>query len=84
MVGTTIGLATHPTVFPPPPPLPSLFRFPSSFGIHVTALLAPAAIQMMLVGFDEVFPLWMLSTPEVGGLGWNTKQIGKVNYYSYY
>ena len=32
----------------------------------------------MLIGFDEAFPLWMLSTPDVGGLGWNTKQIGEV------
>lgn len=38
----------------------------------------PVVIEMMVVGFDEVFPLWMLSTPEVGGLGWNTEEIGEV------
>jgi len=34
---------------------------------------------MILVGFNEVFPLWMLSTSEVGGLGWKTNEIGKVD-----
>lgn len=34
--------------------------------------------QALLIGFEEVLPLWMLSTPDVGGLGWNTMQIGKV------
>ena len=33
---------------------------------------------MMRVGFDEAFPLWMLSTPDVGGLGWENKEIGEV------
>ncbi|CAN0434045.1 unnamed protein product [Ascophyllum nodosum] len=33
---------------------------------------------MMRVGFDEAFPLWMLSTPDVGGLGWENKEIGEL------
>ena len=36
---------------------------------------------MMRVGFDEAFPLWMLSTPDVGGLGWENKEIGEVRRY---
>lgn len=32
----------------------------------------------MAIGYDEVFPLWALSTPDVGGLGWGIEEIGKV------
>ena len=31
-----------------------------------------------MIGFDEVLPLWMLSTLEVGGLSWSSKEIGEV------
>ncbi|CAM9273702.1 unnamed protein product, partial [Ectocarpus sp. 6 AP-2014] len=34
--------------------------------------------QSLLTGFEEVFPLWALSTVGVGGLGWGTMEIGKV------
>lgn len=34
---------------------------------------------MVGIGFDEVFPLWALSTPSAGGLGWGTHQIGKAS-----
>lgn len=37
-----------------------------------------AVIQMVVVGFDEAFPLWLLSKPDVGGLGWDPKRIGEV------
>lgn len=33
---------------------------------------------MVQIGLEEAFPLFALSTPDVGGLGWNTAQIGKV------
>lgn len=33
---------------------------------------------MIIIGFDETFPLWALSAAEVGGLGWDTKRIGQV------
>lgn len=32
----------------------------------------------MHIGVEEVLPLWMLSTPDVGGLGWDIQQIGQV------
>ncbi|CAN0335033.1 unnamed protein product [Laminaria digitata] len=32
---------------------------------------------MVGIGFEEVFPLWALSSPGAGGLGWGTHQIGK-------
>ncbi|CAM9674846.1 unnamed protein product, partial [Ectocarpus sp. 6 AP-2014] len=35
-------------------------------------------IATLAIGFDEVYPLYALSTPSVGGLGWNTVQIGQV------
>lgn len=40
--------------------------------------LTTSASQMVFVGYNEVFPLWMMSTSEVGGLGWATKKIGQV------
>ncbi|CAM9990827.1 unnamed protein product, partial [Ectocarpus fasciculatus] len=46
---------------------------------HVKTLLVLACVvQALQIGFEEVYPLFALSTPEVGGLGWNTFQIGKV------
>eukprot|EP00752_Nemacystus_decipiens_P004782 g4353.t1 len=33
---------------------------------------------MAQIGLDEVFPLYAQSTPDVGGLSWNSVQIGKV------
>lgn len=30
------------------------------------------------MGFEEAYPLFALSTPDVGGLGWDPLQIGKV------
>ncbi|CAN0354461.1 unnamed protein product [Ascophyllum nodosum] len=41
-------------------------------------LFLGCTVQMMRVGFDEAFPLWMLSTPDVGGLGWENKEIGEL------
>eukprot|EP00903_Cladosiphon_okamuranus_P012516 g11720.t1 len=35
------------------------------------------AAQSLLTGFEEVYPLWALSIADVGGLEWNTLQIGK-------
>lgn len=35
-------------------------------------------IQALLVGFEGVYPLWALSTPDRGGLGWATIDIGQV------
>lgn len=34
--------------------------------------------QALVIGFEEAYPLWALSTPDVGGLGWGTIDIGKV------
>lgn len=34
--------------------------------------------QAIVIGFEEAYPLWALSTPDVGGLGWGTIEIGKV------
>lgn len=33
---------------------------------------------MVVIGFDETFPLWALSATEVGGLGYGAKRIGQV------
>ena len=35
---------------------------------------------MISIGFEEVFPLWALSTPSAGGLGWGTHQIGQASF----
>lgn len=32
------------------------------------------------IGFEEAYPLFALSTTDVGGLGWGTEQIGKVKW----
>ncbi|CAN0090137.1 unnamed protein product [Ectocarpus sp. 4 AP-2014] len=46
---------------------------------HVKTLLTlGCVVQALQIGFDEAYPLFALSTPDVGGLGWNTFQIGKV------
>ncbi|CAM9212872.1 unnamed protein product [Ectocarpus sp. 12 AP-2014] len=37
-----------------------------------------AMVQMLSIGFDEVYPLWAVSTTDVGGMGWAPAQIGKV------
>lgn len=34
--------------------------------------------QFLDNGFDEVFPLWVISTVPRGGLDWTTKDIGQV------
>lgn len=34
--------------------------------------------QVLVIGLEEAYPLWMLSMPNVGGLGWGTLEIGKV------
>ncbi|CAM9772920.1 unnamed protein product, partial [Ectocarpus sp. 8 AP-2014] len=41
-------------------------------------LFLVCVVQSLLTGFEEVFPLWVLSTVGVGGLGWGTMEIGKV------
>ncbi|CAM9109513.1 unnamed protein product [Ectocarpus sp. 8 AP-2014] len=41
-------------------------------------LFLVCVVQSLLTGFEEVFPLWALSTVGVGGLGWGTMEIGKV------
>ncbi|CAM9856631.1 unnamed protein product, partial [Ectocarpus sp. 12 AP-2014] len=46
---------------------------------HVKTLLTlGCVVQALQIGFEEAYPLFALSTPDVGGLGWNTFQIGKV------
>eukprot|EP00752_Nemacystus_decipiens_P004783 g4354.t1 len=46
---------------------------------HVkTLLFLTGVVSMAQIGLDEVFPLYAQSTPDVGGLSWNTVQIGKV------
>lgn len=42
-------------------------------------LYKPAATQMTLAGFDVVYALWMMSTPEIGGVGWSTNKVGQVD-----
>lgn len=34
--------------------------------------------QLVYSGFDEVYPLWALSSVSKGGLDWSSPQIGKV------
>ncbi|CAM9109587.1 unnamed protein product [Ectocarpus sp. 8 AP-2014] len=41
-------------------------------------LFLVCVVQSLQSGFEEVFPLWALSTVSVGGLGWGTMEIGKV------
>eukprot|EP00903_Cladosiphon_okamuranus_P010936 g10328.t2 len=41
-------------------------------------LLIVVIVQMASIGFEEIYPLFALSTTDVGGLGWGTEQIGKV------
>eukprot|EP00904_Undaria_pinnatifida_P012601 jgi/Undpi1/8471/HiC_scaffold_25.g10938.m1 len=43
-----------------------------------TVLFLVCVVQALIIGFEEAFPLWALSTPDVGGLGWGTIEIGKV------
>lgn len=31
-----------------------------------------------LVGFDQMYPLWLLATKDTGGLQWSMPKIGKV------
>ncbi|CAM9645936.1 unnamed protein product [Ectocarpus fasciculatus] len=46
---------------------------------HVkTVLFLICVTSAVDIGFDEVYPLFALSTPDVGGLGWSTLEIGKV------
>ncbi|CAM9917810.1 unnamed protein product [Sphacelaria rigidula] len=39
-------------------------------------LLMTVIFSMVQIGFSEAYPLWALSSLEVGGLGWSTLQIG--------
>lgn len=34
--------------------------------------------QALIIGFEEAYPLFALSTPDVGGLGWDVLQVGTV------
>lgn len=34
--------------------------------------------QVVIIGYDETYPLWAISTAGAGGLEWNTHQIGQV------
>lgn len=34
--------------------------------------------QAVIVGHDEIYPLWAMSTLRAGGLEWTTRQIGQV------
>eukprot|EP00903_Cladosiphon_okamuranus_P010972 g10363.t1 len=43
-----------------------------------TRKCSTSCLQTLAIGFDEVYPLFALSTPNVGGLGWSPLQIGKV------
>ncbi|CAM9485595.1 unnamed protein product, partial [Laminaria digitata] len=46
---------------------------------HVKMILfLICVVQALLIGFEEVYPLWTLSTPNAGGLGWGPVEIGKV------
>ncbi|CAB1097986.1 unnamed protein product [Ectocarpus sp. CCAP 1310/34] len=45
-------------------------------------LFLVCVVQSLLAGFEEVFPLWALSTVGVGGLDWGTMEIGKVLFVS--
>ncbi|CAN0447881.1 unnamed protein product, partial [Ascophyllum nodosum] len=47
-------------------------------GLVLTILFLGCIVQVIVIGFDEVLPLWMLSTLEVGGLSWSSKEIGEV------
>lgn len=40
--------------------------------------LVSLALQIAHTGFDDVFPLWALSTVGSGGLDWTSKEIGQV------
>lgn len=31
-----------------------------------------------MIGFDQVYPLWLLASKDSGGLQWTTSKIGKV------
>eukprot|EP00904_Undaria_pinnatifida_P002432 jgi/Undpi1/1218/HiC_scaffold_108.g14132.m1 len=46
---------------------------------NVKMLLFMACVsQCTLIGLDEVYPLWAVSTVDAGGLGWGTVEIGQV------
>lgn len=38
----------------------------------------PLLCQVVSIGLDEVFPLWAICTNDVGGLDYNSRQIGQV------
>ena len=46
--------------------------------VSIDDSIAMLCIQALVIGFEEAFPLWALSTPGVGGLGWGTVEIGEV------
>lgn len=35
--------------------------------------------KAVIIGFDEAYPLWALSSSDAGGLEWSSMQIGQVN-----
>lgn len=35
-------------------------------------------VKVFVMGFNEIFPLWALTTTESGGLDWTVAKIGKV------
>lgn len=37
-------------------------------------------MQFVTTGFQEMYPLWAMSTVANGGLDWSTQDIGKVNF----
>ncbi|CAM9933856.1 unnamed protein product [Scytosiphon promiscuus] len=59
---------------------------PGVFGAHgllsipkvKLVIFIAAIVQVISIGFDEVYPLWAVSTIDVGGLGWTPEHIGKV------
>lgn len=57
---------------PPLPPPPTAFP---PF-IHYQNLWC--LLQFITIGYQEVYPLWALSTVAKGGLDWTTKDIGEV------
>ncbi|CAN0329539.1 unnamed protein product [Pylaiella littoralis] len=43
-----------------------------------TILFLACVLQMLQLGLEEAYPLFAFSTPDVGGLGFDSKQIGQV------
>lgn len=54
-------------------------KFSKRFVLAFPTVLPIPYCQVIGIGYDEAYPLWAVSTIDVGGLGWTPEHIGKVS-----